>query len=264
MLVIKSFFDSRTSTLTYVVHAQDDLKCVIVDPVLDLDLESQKTFTESADKVIQYLNEQKLQPQYILETHVHADHLTGSAYFKTKFPSVDVVIGRHVNQVQEVFNSKLGVESKPSDFDILVADGDVLLAGRMKIEVIETPGHTPACVTYKIGDCLFTGDFIFMPDSGTGRCDFPLGSAAKLYESVQKIFALPDYTKIYVGHDYQPGGRPLKFETSVGEEKKNNIHLKNGISAAEYIKFREERDKTLSPPKLLEPSLKVNLRAGKA
>ena len=263
-MVVHSFFDHRTSTLTYIVHETGVAECVVIDPVLDLDVEKNQTFTESADKVIQYLAQNKLRPKYILETHVHADHLTASAYLKNKYPTAKVVIGRHVDQVQRVFNPKFNIDSNPKDFDVLVKEGDRLEFGSASIEVIETPGHTPACVTYKIGEALFTGDFLFMPDSGTGRCDFPLGSARKLYESVQKVFKFPDSTKIYVGHDYQPGGRSLQFQTTVGEEKQKNIHVKEGVSAAEYVQFRETRDKTLSAPKLLEPSLKVNLRAGRS
>lgn len=249
--------------MTYIVHEQDNPQCVVIDPVLDYEADQDNVFTESADKLIHYLESNKLQIKYVLETHVHADHLTAADFLKVRYPTALVVIGRHVDKVQNVFNQKLQVNSKPSDFDILVKEGDVLPFASLKIEVIETPGHTPACVTYKIGDALFTGDFLFMPDSGTGRCDFPLGSAAELYRSAQKIFALPDETRIFVGHDYQPGGRVLKFETTVGEEKSSNIHLHSGISEAEYIQFRETRDKTLAAPKLLEPSLKVNLKAGR-
>ena len=262
-MIIQSFFDSRTNTLTYIVHEQGNPQCVVIDPVLDYDAEKDQVFAESADKVIQYLESNKLQLKYILETHVHADHLTASDLLKSRYPTALVVIGRHVGKVQEVFNSKLRLQSKPSDFDLLVKEGDTLPFSSLKIEVIETPGHTPACVTYKIGDALFTGDFLFMPDAGTGRCDFPLGSAADLYRSVQKIFQFPDSTRIFVGHDYQPGGRALKFETTVGEQKASNIHVKSGVTETEYIQFREERDKTLSPPKLLEQSLKLNLRAGR-
>ena len=249
--------------MTYVVHEENNPQCVVIDPVLDYETEQDSVFTESADKVINYLEINKLQLKYILETHVHADHLTASDFFKVRYPTAMVVIGQNVKKVQEVFNPKLNLKSKPSDFDILVKEGDVLPFASLKIEVFETPGHTPACVTYKIGDALFTGDFLFMPDSGTGRCDFPLGSASDLYKSVQKIFALPDSTRIFVGHDYQPGGRGLKFETTVGEQKSANIHVHAGVNEAEYIQFRTERDKTLSAPKLLEPSLKVNLKAGK-
>lgn len=262
-MVIKSFFDSRTSTLTYVVHEEKNPQCVVIDPVLDYELEQDNIFTESADKVIQYLEFNKLQLKYILETHVHADHLTASDFLKVRYPTALVVIGQNVKKVQDVFNPKFGLTTKPSDFDILVKEGDVLPFASMKIEVIETPGHTPACVTYKINEALFTGDFLFMPDSGTGRCDFPLGSASALYQSVQKIFRLPDSTRIFVGHDYQPGGRNLKFETTVGEQKSANVHVHSGVSETEYVKFRGERDKTLSEPKLLEPSLRVNLKAGR-
>ncbi len=262
-MIIQSFFDSRTNTLTYVVHAEKNPQCVVIDPVLDYEFEQDSVFTESADKLIQYLESNKLQLKYILETHVHADHLTAADFLRVRYPTAMVVIGQHVDKVQKVFNAQLGLTSKTADFDLLVKEGDVLPFSSLKVEVIETPGHTPACVTYKIGDALFTGDFLFMPDSGTGRCDFPLGSAVDLYQSVQKIFALPDSTRIFVGHDYQPLGRVLRFQTTVGEQKASNIHVHAGVSESEYVKFREERDKTLPAPKLLEPSLKVNLKAGK-
>ena len=263
-LTVQHFFDSRTSTLTYVVHTQGQKECVVIDPVLDFDLEKMKIFTESADQLIQYLEQHGLVPRYILETHVHADHMTASAYLKSKYHEAKVVIGHHVDRVQDVFNLmlRLNPKARPESFDLLVKEGDVLEVGKLQVEVIETPGHTPACVTYKIGSMLFTGDFLFMPDSGTGRCDFPLGSAAQLYESVHKIFKQPPETKIYVGHDYQPGGRALMFETTVGEQRQKNIHLRDGVSEREYIDFRETRDKSLSAPKLLIPSLQVNLRAG--
>lgn len=262
-MVVQEFFDPRTNTLTYIVYNQDQSSCLIIDPVLDLNTETNTTFTESADKLIAYLQQNNLQPQYILETHVHADHLTSSAYLKSKFPLAKIVIGRGVSKVQEVFNPKFGLKSTPFDFDLLVKDGDRFDTGELKVEVLETPGHTPACVTFKIQDCLFTGDVLFMPDSGTGRCDFPLGSAGVLYQSIQKIYALPESTKIYVGHDYQPEGRALMFKTTVGEQKSKNIHLNAGVSKDQYVQFRESRDKALSPPKLLEPSLRVNLRAGR-
>lgn len=260
---VQHFYDTRTNTLTYIVFKNPNSDCVVIDPVLDLDVENNKVYWESAEKLVQFIEKNQLTLKYILETHVHADHLTASAYLKAKYPAAKVVIGSHVDQVQNVFNSKLNIEAKTSDFDILVKEGDRLDFDGSFVEVIETPGHTPACVTYKIEDNLFTGDSLFMPDSGTGRCDFPLGSASKLYESIMKIFKLPSYTKIFVGHDYQPGGRALRFETSVGEQISGNIHLKNGVSEKDYVQFREGRDKTLSAPKLLEPSLKVNLRAGR-
>lgn len=265
-LQIQHFFDPATSTLTYVVHDSETHDAIVIDPVWDYDPASGSLSTQSMVPVVQYIQEHKLNLHYVMETHAHADHLSSSQLFKNHFPQVKVVIGENIVKVQEVFKgvfneSHLDISGK--DFDHLMKDGEVLTAGTLKIKALFTPGHTPACASYLIEGNLFVGDSIFMPDSGTGRCDFPLGSAETLFESItQKIYNLPDSTRIFVGHDYQPGGRELRFETTVKEEKENNIHVKAHTQKEEFIDFRKKRDATLAAPRLLLPSIQVNIRAG--
>lgn len=265
-LQIQHFFDPATSTLTYVVHDSETRDAIVIDPVWDYDPASGSLSTQSMVPVVQYIQEHKLNLHYVMETHAHADHLSSSQLFKNHFPQVKVVIGENIVKVQEVFKgvfneSHLNISGK--DFDHLMKDGEVLTAGTLKIKALFTPGHTPACASYLIEGNLFVGDSIFMPDSGTGRCDFPLGSAETLFESItQKIYNLPDSTRIFVGHDYQPGGRELRFETTVKEEKENNIHVKAHTQKEEFIDFRKKRDATLAAPRLLLPSIQVNIRAG--
>ena len=215
-----------------------------------------------------YIENQGLDVKYILETHVHADHLTGAQYLKTKFPSAKTGIGANVTVVQETFSkifnySESDLKTDGSQFDLLFKDGDTFPLGEHAVNVIHTPGHTPACVCYVVGDAVFTGDTIFMPDFGTARCDFPGGSSGDLYTSVRKLYdTLPDSTRVYVGHDYQPGGRELLFQTSIGEEKSSNKQLKGDTSGDEFAAWRSERDGQLGMPKLIVPSLQVNLRNG--
>lgn len=264
---IKHFFDQATSTLTYVVHDPKTLDAIIIDPVWDYDPAASRLSTKSMEQVVAYIQEKKLNPHYVMETHAHADHLSSSQLFKNIFPHIKVVIGERITEVQKVFkpvfNMPKDFNTFGADFDILLKEGSVLEAGSLKIKTLFTPGHTPACASYLIEDALFTGDAIFMPDSGTGRCDFPAGSAESLYDSVHnKIYNLPDSTRIFVGHDYQPNGRELKFETSVAEQKEKNIQLKAHTSKEEFVEFRTKRDATLSAPKLLLPSIQINIRAG--
>lgn len=265
-LQIQHFFDPATSTLTYVVADQQTRDAVVIDPVWDYDPASGKMSTDSMKPVLAFIEEHKLNPHYVLETHAHADHLSSSQLFKNFFPHIKIAIGERIIEVQkifkDVFNMK-GLEPTGAEFDLLLKDGQELQAGSLKIKTIFTPGHTPACASYLIEDALFAGDAIFMPDYGTGRCDFPAGSAEDLYDSVKnKIYALPDKTRIFVGHDYQPHGRSLEFQTTVEEEKKMNIQLKETTSREDFIRFRKERDATLAAPKLLLPSIQVNIRAG--
>lgn len=265
---VKTFYDPRTSTLTYVVYDPDTRDAAVLDPVLDFDAAAGSTWTESAEKVIQFLNENQLELHWALETHAHADHLSGSPVLKEACPAVQVAIGSRITAVQETFKSIFNLpeefETDGSQFDRLLGDGEVLEAGSLRFETMFTPGHTPACASYKIGDALFTGDALFMPDSGTGRCDFPGGSARDLYHSVQRrIYAQPDETRIFVGHDYQPGGRELCYQTTVAAEKEGNVALRAGTSEAEFIRFREQRDATLAAPKLLFHSVQVNVDAGR-
>ncbi len=264
---LNAFFDSRTSTLTYVVWDPATRDAVVIDPVMDYDAAGSTTWGESVATVVSFLNERQLKLRQVLETHAHADHLSGSQLLKNACPGVRVVIGKRITEVQKAFQQIFGLpKSFPTDgrqFDVLLDDGEVLQAGSIRIEMMYTPGHTPACGTYKIEDMLFTGDALFMPDSGCGRCDFPGGSATALYESVtSRIYAQPDATRVFVGHDYQPGGRDLAFETTVGAQKAQNVALSANTSKEAFIEFRERRDAQLSPPKLLFQSVQVNVDAG--
>jgi len=265
---VKAFFDSRTFTVTYIVHDPATNDAVIIDPVLDYDPAASKVWAESVEQVIEYVRAEKLNVHYILETHAHADHLSGSQLLKRAFPQAKIAVGERITVVQQtfktIFNLTEDFATDGSQFDRLLKDGEIVDAGSLKLEVIFTPGHTPACATYKIEDAIFTGDAIFMPDGGTGRCDFPAGSAKDLYHSIsRKLYALPDSTRVFVGHDYQPGGREVKWETTIGDEKQNNIQLKATTSEDEFVQFRAARDKTLAAPKLLFQSVQVNIDAGK-
>ncbi|MCA9668597.1 MAG: MBL fold metallo-hydrolase [Myxococcales bacterium] len=264
---IRAFFDKRTWTLTYVVYDPDTRDAVIIDPVLDYDPAASKTWTESVDEVIKFAKQSELEVHYILETHAHADHLSGSQTLKEAFPRAKTAIGEHITDVQALFKKVFDLPADfPTDgrqFDELLVDESEIKAGTLTIKTINTPGHTPACVTYQIGDALFTGDALFMPDQGTGRCDFPGGSAADLYDSLQKIYAMPDEMRVFVGHDYQPGGRELRYETTVGEQKKHNVQLPGDRGRDDFVEARTTRDATLSAPKLLFQSVQVNIDAGK-
>ncbi len=265
---VKAFFDPRTFTVTYVVHDPATNDAIIIDPVLDYDPAASKVWAESVEQVIDYVRAEKLNVHYILETHAHADHLSGSQLLKRAFPQAKIAVGERITIVQQtfktIFNLTEDFATDGSQFDRLLKDGEIVDAGSLKLEVIFTPGHTPACASYKIEDAIFTGDAIFMPDGGTGRCDFPAGSAKDLYHSISsKLYTLPDSTRVFVGHDYQPGGREVKWETTIGDEKQNNIQLKATTSEDEFIQFRAARDKTLAAPKLLFQSVQVNIDAGK-
>jgi glyoxylase-like metal-dependent hydrolase (beta-lactamase superfamily II) len=262
---IQSFFDPATFTLTYVVWDEESKDAVIIDPVHDFDPLSMRTSTDSADDIVAFVQERALSVRWVLETHAHADHLSGAPILKEAL-GAQVAIGEHITQIQETFRGVFNLpESFPVDgsqFDALLSDGQVLEAGSLAVKVIHTPGHTPACVTYRIGDALFTGDALFMPDFGTGRCDFPAGSAEALYDSVQKLYALPDETRVFVGHDYQPGGRALAFETTIGVSKARNKQLTAETSREQFVSFRTERDASLRPPRLIFPAIQVNIAAG--
>ena len=262
---IETFYDPRTFTLTYLVFDPATLDAVVIDPVLDYDPLAVTVYTESVERVSSFIDRGGLKLRFIMETHAHADHLSASQRLKERY-GAEVVVGRAITAVQEVFK---GVFNLPADFrtdgsqfDRLVDDGEVIQAGSLKIEVIATPGHTPACVSYRIDDAVFTGDALFMPDFGTGRCDFPKGSAEDLYDSIQKLYALPDETRLFVGHDYQPGGRDLAWQTTVGRSKAENIQLKGDTSKTDFVRFRTDRDAQLRPPVLLFPSVQVNVNAG--
>jgi len=263
--LVEGFFDKRTSTITYVASCPETKKAVIIDSVLDFDARSGRTFTESADRVLAYVEEKELDVLWLLETHAHADHLSGAPYLRRKL-GVGIAIGSHIKDVRDVFKPIFNLKDlseEPNEFEHLWQDGDTFEVGKLHCEVMHTPGHTPACLTYRIGDALFVGDTIFMPDFGSARCDFPGGSARALYRSVQRILSLPDHYRIFVGHDYQPGGREIAFETTVGEQKASSIHFKDGRDEESFVAMREERDKTLDMPNLILPSIQVNIRAGK-
>ncbi|WP_119395772.1 MBL fold metallo-hydrolase [Salinibius halmophilus] len=264
---IQHFYDPNTFTLTYVVYDEATRDTIVIDPVLDFDQQGAKITNESYLKVKDFISEHDLTVRLVLETHAHADHLSGAPLFKADYPDALVGIGEHITQVQQVFKGvyNLGdeVAEDGSQFDLLLKDGETVTAGSLTLKVIHTPGHTPACASYLIDDAVFTGDALFMPDYGTGRCDFPRGDADALYTSVhEKLYGLPDETRVFTGHDYQPGGRELAFESTIGENKRNNVQLKMDTSREQYVQFRRERDATLKAPKLLYPSIQVNIQAG--
>jgi glyoxylase-like metal-dependent hydrolase (beta-lactamase superfamily II) len=262
---VQAFFDPATFTVSYVVNDLATRKAAIIDPVLDFTPRNGRTSTRSADALLAYVAAQQLDLAYLLETHAHADHLS-AAYYLHKKTGAPIVIGSQITQVQDVFASLFEADDvKPdgSAFGRLVNEGDSLPLGAISIEVLHTPGHTPACVTYLIGDAAFIGDTLFMPDYGTARADFPGGSAATLYGSIRKILALPAETRLFVGHDYLPLGRTeYAWETTVAEQRRSNIHAHDGISESEFIAMRTARDKTLEAPLLILPSLQINIRAG--
>lgn len=262
---IQEFYDEPTNTLTYIVWDESSKDGVIIDSVLDYDHHSGQYSYESADKVLEFCSSENLKIHYILETHAHADHLSASVYLKEKLPGALVGIGKNITLVQDVFKKvfHLDMPVDGSQFDELFSDGQEVHAGTLSFKVIFTPGHTPACTSLYFDGAIFTGDALFMPDYGTGRCDFPKGSAEDLFKSItEKLYTLPDDTVFYTGHDYQPGGRELRFKSTIGESKKENIRLKASTTKEEFIKFRSERDATLSAPKLLLPSIQVNIDAG--
>ena len=262
---VQGFFDPSTFTVSYVVHDPATKKAAIIDPVLDFTPRNGRTSTQSADALLRYVDENDLTLDWLLETHAHADHLSAAHYLHEK-TGAPIVIGSEITHVQGVFGELFEADDvKPdgSAFGQLVREGETLPLGNLEIGVLHTPGHTPACVTYLIGDAAFVGDTLFMPDYGTARADFPGGDAATLYRSIRKILALPPRTRIFVGHDYLPAGRTdYRWETTVADQKAGNIHAHDGISEAEFVAMRTARDKTLEAPLLILPSLQVNIRAG--
>ncbi len=268
---IEKFYDLKTFTLSYIVFDEVTKDSVVIDCVLDYEANSGKCSYKSLDALINFIESKKLNVHYILETHAHADHLSGADYLKKKYTNAKIAIGSEITAVQDVFKGVFNLEDLVCDgsqFDHLFKDGEKVEAGSIKFDVIATPGHTPACVSYLFNDdsktFVFTGDALFIPDYGTGRCDFPAGSAEELYDSIKnKLYSLSNETIIYVGHDYKPGGRELRFETSIKESKEENIRLREDTSEHDFVTFRKERDETLSTPKLLIPSIQVNINGGK-
>jgi len=263
---VTAFFDQPTNTVTYLVTDPDNGATAIIDSLLDYDQASGRTPTESADKLLAYVQQESLDVVWILETHAHADHLSAAQYLKSK-TSGKYGIGCHITDVQSVFKGifNLGntLIADGSQFDHLFDDGDELPLGGLGISIMHTPGHTPACITYVIGDAAFVGDTLFMPDYGTARVDFPGGDAATLYRSIQRIFGLPDGTRLFMCHDYKaPGRDEYAWQSSVAEQRAENVHIHTGVSEQAFVEFRNKRDATLSMPKLILPSIQVNIRAG--
>ncbi|MBU6140609.1 MAG: MBL fold metallo-hydrolase [Proteobacteria bacterium] len=263
---IQNFYDKDTATFTYVVSDEKSVKCAIIDPVLDFDFSAAKISHGSSDKIIDYVKANNLEVEWILETHVHADHLTGSSYLKEKLGG-KIGIAEKITDVLKywvpVFNTAKDTPLDGSQFDHLFADGEKFKIGSLEVRVMHTPGHTPACAAYLIEDAAFVGDTIFTPKMGTARTDFPGGSAAILFDSIQKIYALGDEVRIFIGHDYPENGAEPRFMCSVAEQKQSNILVNSKISKAEYVETRNKRDVGKTVPRLLLPSLQINLRAGK-
>lgn len=262
---IQGIFDPATWTVTYVVYEKEGTACAIIDSVLDYDPKSGRTRTDSADKVIEFVRQKQLKVEWILETHAHADHLTAAPYLKQKLGG-KTAIGDHITAVQQVFkgifNLEPGFATNGSQFDQLLKDGETFRFGALTGTTMYVPGHTPACVAFRIGDAVFVGDTMFMPDVGTARCDFPGGDARTLYASVKKILSLPDATRLFMCHDYPPTDRPVAFETTVAEQRRKNIHVHDGISEAQFVEMRTQRDATLEMPVLILPAVQINIRAG--
>lgn len=260
---IQNFFDPATSTLTYVVH---DIKTgVVIDPVLDYDPKSGRTSFKSGEAVAKYISEKNLKIPYVIDTHAHADHLTAMPFFKKRF-GARTVTGSRVGEVQkifrEIYNLGSGFPVDGRHFDLLLDEGQELEVGSFRVRAMHTPGHTPAHMSWQIEDALFVGDTLFMPDYGTARCDFPGGSTEQLFDSIQRIYALPASTRLFMCHDYQPSGRELRFVTTVAEQKRSNVQLNERTTKSDYVTFRKKRDAQLNMPTLILPSIQINIRAG--
>ena len=264
--IVKAFFDEATNTVSYVVREPDGDHCAIIDPVLDYDPKSGRTDTKSADQIVEYVQGEGLKVDWLIETHAHADHLSGAPYLKEKVGG-KIGIGEHITDVQKIFKDVFNLERQfhpdGGQFDHLFKDGEEFQIGAMNVRTMHTPGHTPACMTYIIGDAAFVGDTMFMPDFGTARVDFPGGDARTMYRSIQKILAMPDETRLFMCHDYKaPGRDEYAWETSVAEERAKNVHVREGISEDDFVNMRTERDSALDMPTLILPSIQVNIRAG--
>ena len=264
--IVDAFFDETTNTVSYIVREPEGQSCAIIDSVLDYDQAAGRTDTSSADAIIAFVKVNDLKVAWILESHVHADHLSAAPYLQDQLGG-KIGIGTQITVVQDtfgkVFNEGTAFQRDGSQFDALFEDGESLNIGQMRVDVMHTPGHTPACLTYVIGDTAFVGDTLFMPDFGTARCDFPGGSASDLYESIQRILSLPDDTRVFVGHDYKaPGRDEFAWETTIGEQKALNIHIGEGRPMEEFVTMRTARDGKLGMPRLILPSIQTNMRAG--
>ena len=262
---VQAFFDEATNTITYLVKDPASNSCALIDTVMDIDYAAGRITFDHADELIRQIETQGLKLEWIIETHVHADHLSAAPYMQQKLGG-KIGVGSKITVVQEtfgkVFNEGTEFERDGSQFDALFEDGDTYMIGTTQAFAMYTPGHTPACMVHVIGDAAFVGDTLFMPDGGSARCDFPGGSAEELYDSIQKVLALPDETRLFMCHDYGPGGRTIAWETTVAEQKAENIHVGAGKTKEDFVEFRTERDAQLAMPKLIIPSLQVNMRAG--
>ena len=262
---VTGFFDEATHTISYVVQDPASNACAVVDSVMDIDYYAGRITYDHADQMIAFIRENALELEWIIETHVHADHLSGAPYIQQHLGG-KIGIGEKITVVQDVFgkvfNEGTAFQRDGSQFDAVFCDGDTYRVGEMEVFVMATPGHTPACMVHVMGNAAFVGDTLFMPDGGSARCDFPGGSAEELYDSIQKILQLPDAMRLFMCHDYGPNGRNIAWETTVGDEKAHNIHVGGGKTKEDFVKFRTERDAQLSMPKLIIPSLQVNMRAG--
>ncbi len=263
---VTGFFDEATFTISYVVTDPETKRCAIIDSLLDYDQASGRTKTTSADQLVAFVHQNDLSCEWIIDTHVHADHLTAAPYIREQLGG-KTAIGDKIPIVQrvfgDIFNEGQSFHTDGSQFDHLFKPGESYRIGNIEARALPTPGHTPACMTHLIGDAMFVGDTIFMPDFGTARCDFPGGDAGTLYDSIQMLFDFPDDTRMFLCHDYKaPGRDEFVWETTIGDQKRSNIHIKNGITRDEFIKMRTERDATLAMPKLILPSVQVNMRAG--
>ena len=261
---VKAFFDPQTWTYTYVVYESKGSPCIVIDSVLNYDPKSGRTKTHSADEVISFIKDNQLQLEWILETHAHADHLTAAPYIQEKLGG-KIAIGDHITTVQSVFKGVFNLDDiavDGSQFDALIKEGEPIAFGNLSFKALYVPGHTPACTAYEIGDSIFVGDTLFMPDVGTARCDFPGGSASNLYRSIQSILKYPPSTKLYMCHDYPPNGRPPEYQSTVADQKKSNIHVHDGVTEEQFVAMRNKRDAGLEMPVLILPSIQVNIRAG--
>jgi glyoxylase-like metal-dependent hydrolase (beta-lactamase superfamily II) len=261
---VKAFFDPQTWTYTYVVYESKGSACIVIDSVLNYDPKSGRTNTKSADEVIAFIKENRLQLDWILETHAHADHLTAAPYIQEKLGG-KIAIGDHITTVQGVFKGVFNLNDVAVDgsqFDALIKEGESIPFGNLSFKALYVPGHTPACMAYEIGDSIFVGDTLFMPDVGTARCDFPGGSASNLYRSIQSLLQYPPTTKLYMCHDYPPNGRAPEYQCTVADQKKSNIHVHDGITEEQFVAMRNKRDAGLEMPVLILPSIQVNIRAG--
>ncbi|TYO91667.1 glyoxylase-like metal-dependent hydrolase (beta-lactamase superfamily II) [Oceanicella actignis] len=263
---VEGFYDEATATISYIVKDPTSNACAVIDSVMDIDYAAGRITFDHADMLIARIRERGLELQWIIETHAHADHLSAAPYIQQKLGG-KIGIGENIRIVQEVFgkifNEGTEFQRDGSQFDALFKDGETYMIGNMQAFAMHTPGHTPACMTHVIGDAAFVGDTLFMPDGGSARADFPGGDAGMLYDSIMKVLSLPDEMRLFMCHDYKPGGREVKWETTVAEEKAHNIHVGGGRTREEFVKLRTERDKTLSMPTLIIPSIQVNIRAGR-